>query len=84
MWADIEGWWGDRDAAGGPWHCSVLVGGGLWAWGAGFEGWWDKARCAKAAAPSPKKVVAAASVTVGGRRAGQCCCRVCNGWNRRL
>ena len=28
---------GGGDAAGGPWRCSGLVGGGPWAWGAGFE-----------------------------------------------
>ena len=84
MWADIEGWWGGGDTAGGPWCCSGLVGAGPWAWGAGFEVWRDEARRASAAARSALKVVAAASVTVGGSRAGRSCCRVWDGLGRRL
>ena len=40
--------------------------------GAGFERWRDEVRRASAAVRSAMKVVAAASVTVGGRRAGCC------------
>ena len=83
MWADIEGWWGGGDAAGGPWHRSGPVGGGPLACGARFERWWDEVRRASAAARSAMKVVAAASVTVGGRRAGRCCLRALDGWGRR-
>ena len=82
MWAVIEGWYGGGDAAGGPWRRSGLVGGGPWAWGAGFARWRDKVRHASAAARSAVKVVAAASVTVGGRRAGRCCLRAWDGWGR--
>ena len=60
MWADIEGWYGGGDAAGGPWQCSGQVGGGPWAWGAAFETWRDEARRASAAARSAMKVVVAA------------------------
>ena len=74
---------GGGDAAGGPWRCYGLVGGGPWVWGAGFEGWRDEVRRASAAARSAMKVVAAASLTVGERRAGSCCCRVWDGWGRR-
>ena len=58
-----------------PW-----MGGGPWAWDAGFETWRDEVRRASAAARSAMKVVAAASVTVGGRRAGRCCLRAWDGW----
>ena len=58
------------DAAGGPWRCSGLVGAGSWAWGAGLKGWRDEAGRAPAAVRSAMKVVAAVSVTIGGRRAG--------------
>ena len=51
-------------------------------WGAGFERWRDEVRRASAAAPSAMKVVAAASVTVEGRRAGRCCPRAWDGWGR--
>ena len=66
MWADIEGLYGGGDAAGGPWCRSGPVRGGLWAWGVGFERWWDGVRCASAAAHFAMKVVAMTSVTVGG------------------
>ena len=66
MWAVIEGWYRGGDTAGGPWRRSCLVGGGLWAWGAGFERWRDEVHRASAAARSALKVVAVASVTVGG------------------
>ena len=82
MWAVIEGWYGGGDAAGGPWRRSGLVEGGPWAWGAGFERWRDEVRRASAAARSAMKVVAVASVTVGGRRAGRCCLRAWDGWGR--
>ena len=39
-------------------------------------------RRAAAAARSAMKVVAVASVTVGGRRAGRCCLRAWDGWCR--
>ena len=39
-------------------------------------------RRASAAARSAMNVVAAASVTVGGRRAGHCCLRASDGWGR--
>ena len=39
-------------------------------------------RLASAAARSTMKVVAAASLTVGGRRAGRCCLRAWDGWGR--
>ena len=39
-------------------------------------------RRASAAARSAVKVMAAASVTVGGRRAGRCCLRAWDGWGR--
>ena len=39
-------------------------------------------RRASAAARSDMKVVAVASVTVGGRRAGRCCLRAWDGWGR--
>ena len=39
-------------------------------------------RRASAAARSAMKVVAVASVTVGGRRAGHCCLRAWDGWGR--
>ena len=55
-------------------------GAGLWAWGVGFERWRDEVRCAFAAARSAMKVVAVASVTAGGRRAGRCCPRAWDGW----
>ena len=55
-------------------------GGGPWAWGAGFGRWRDEVR--RASASSAVKVVAAASVTVGGRRAGRCCLRAWDGWGR--
>ena len=48
----------------------------------GFERWRDEVRRASAAARSAMKVVAAASVTVGGRRAGRCCLRAWDGWGR--
>ena len=51
----------------GTWRCSGPVGAGLCAWGVAFEGWWDDVRRASAAARSAMKVVAAVSVTVGGR-----------------
>ena len=70
------------DAAGGPWRRSGLVGGGPWAWGVGFERWRDEVRRALAAARSAMKVVAAASVTVGGRRAGRCCLWAPGGWGQ--
>ena len=73
---------GGGDAAGGPRRRSGLVRGGPWAWGAGFERWRDEVRRASAAARSAMKVVAAASVTVGGRRAGRCCLRAWDGWGR--
>ena len=73
---------GGRDAAGGPWRRSGLVGSGPWAWGAGFERWRDEVRRASAAARSAMKVVAVTSVTVGGRRAGRCCLRAWDGWGR--
>ena len=75
---------GGGDAECGPWRYSDPVGGGPWAWGAGFEGWHHEVRRAGAAARSAMKVVPAASVTVGGRRAGHCCCRVWDGWGWRL
>ena len=56
------------------------VRGSLWAWSAGFERWRDEVRPASAAARSAMKVVAAASVTVRGRRAGRCCLRAWDGW----
>ena len=56
--------------------------GGPWAWGAGFERWREEVRRASAAARSAMKVLAAASVTVGGRRAGRCCLRAWDGWGR--
>ena len=52
------------------------------ALGAGFEGLCNEARRAFAGARSPMKVVAVALVTMGGRRAGCCCCRVWDGWGR--
>ena len=58
------------------------VGDGPWAWGAGFESWRDEVRRASAAARSAMKVVAVASVTVGGHRAGRCCFRAWDGWGR--
>ena len=61
---------------------SGLVGGGPWAWGAGFEMRRDEVRRASAAARSAVKVVAAVSVTVGGRRAGRCCLRAWDGWGQ--
>ena len=39
-------------------------------------------RRASAAARSAMKVVAVASVTVGGRRAGRCCLWAWDGWGR--
>ena len=72
-----------RDAAVWPWHCSGQVGGDLWAWDAGFEWWRVGVRRDLAAARSAMKVVVAASVTVGGRRAGRCCCRVWDGCGQR-
>ena len=39
-------------------------------------------RRASAAARSAMKVVAVASVTVRGRRAGRCCLQACDGWGR--
>ena len=39
-------------------------------------------RRASDAARSAMKVVAVASVTVGGRRAGRCCLRAWDGWGR--
>ena len=59
---------------------SGLVWAGLWAWGAGFERLRDEARRASAVARSPMKVVAAASVTVGGCRAWHSCRRAWDGW----
>ena len=55
----------------------VLVRSGAvpWASSAGFERWRDEVRRASAAARSVMKVVAVASVMVGGRRAGRCCLR---------
>ena len=50
--------------------------------GAGFERWRDEVPRASAAARSAMKVVAAASVTVRGRRAGRCCLRAWEGWGR--
>ena len=82
MWADIEGWSGGGDAAGGPLHRSGPVRGGPWAWGAGFESWRDEVRRALAAARSAMKVVAAASVTVGGRFAARCCLQAWDDWGR--
>ena len=73
---------GGGDAAGGPWRRSGLVGGGPWAWGAGSERWRDEVHRASVAARSAMKVVAAASVTVGGRRAGCCFLRAWDGWGR--
>ena len=58
------------------------AGGGSWAWGAGFESWRDEVRRASAAARSAMKVMAAAPVTVGGRRAGRCCLRAWDGRGR--
>ena len=75
---------GGGDAAGGPWRRSGLAGSGPWAWGAGFERWRDEVRRASAAARSAMKVVAVASVTVGGRPAGRCCLRAWDGWGRML
>ena len=51
-------------------------------WGAGFERWQDEVRRVSAAARSAMKVVAAASVKVGGRRAGRCCLQAWDGWGR--
>ena len=82
MWAVIEGRERGGDAVGGPWRCSGLVGSGPWAWVAGFERWRDEVRRASAAARSAMKVVAVASVTVGGRRAWRCCLRAPDGWGR--
>ena len=48
----------------------VVCGPGVWALRGGGT------RCAM-------KLVAVESVTVGGRRAGRCCCRVWDGWGRR-
>ena len=39
-------------------------------------------RRASAAARSAMKVVAPASLTVGGRRAGRCCLQALDGWGR--
>ena len=64
------------------WTLAALVGSGPWAWGACFERWRDEVRRASAAARSAMKVVAVASVTVGGRRAGRCCLRAWDGWGR--
>ena len=47
-----------------------------------LRGWQDKVRRASAAARSAMKVVAAASPTLGGRRAGRCCLRAWDGWGR--
>ena len=44
--------------------------------------WRDEVLRASAAARSAMKVVAAALVTVGGRRAGRCCLRAWDGWGR--
>ena len=64
------------------WRRSGLVGGGPWAWDAGFERWRDEVRRAWAAARPAMKVVAAVLVTVGGRRAGRCCLRAWDGCGR--
>ena len=56
------------------------MGRGPWAWGAGFERWRDEVRSALTVVRSHMKVVAVASVTVGGRRAGRCCVRSWDGW----
>ena len=82
MWAVIEGWSGGGDAAGGPWRRSGLVRGSPWAWGAGFRRWRAEVRRVSADARSAMKVLAAALVTVGGRRAGRCCLRAWDGWGR--
>ena len=47
-----------------------------------LRGWQDEVRRASAAARSAIKVVAAASVTVGGRRAWCCCLRAWDSWGR--
>ena len=67
-------------AADEPWRRSGPVGGGLWACGAGFERWRDEVRRALSVARSAMKVVAVASVTVGGRRARRCCLGAWDGW----
>ena len=84
MWADIEGCSGGGDVAGGPWRHSSPVGGGPWAWGASFEMLRDEAHRASVAARSAMRVVAAAAVMVGGRRAGHCCRPAWDGWGRML
>ena len=54
-------------------------GGSLWARGAGFGWCWDAARCTSAVACSAMKVVVAASMMAGERRAGRCCCQAFDG-----
>ena len=71
-------------AAGGLWRPSGPVGGGPWACGAGFGRGRDEVRRASAGACSAMKVVAAAAVTMGRRRAGRCCLRAWDGWGRML
>ena len=74
-----------RELVGGQKRCCLvlaflwLVGGCLWAWGAGFDRSWDEVRRASAAARSAIKVVAAVLVTTQGRCARRCCRQVWDG-----
>ena len=88
-WVGIRGGGGSRACAGGGLTSGVGRGAGTLLLGPGaalvpsgaIRG--PGVHRASAEARSAMKVVAAASVTVGGRRAGRCCCRVWDGWSRR-